>query len=72
MSEFRIYNTLVRDKQIFKQIDPERISMYVCGITPYSDAHLGHARCYIVFDTFRRFLEYSGKKVFRVFKTDAS
>ncbi len=37
--------------------------MYVCGITPYDYAHLGHARCYIVFDVLRRYLEYIGYNV---------
>lgn len=37
--------------------------MYVCGITPYDDTHLGHGRCYVVFDILRRFLEYKGYKV---------
>ena len=37
--------------------------MYVCGITPYSDSHLGHGRCYVVFDTLRRFLTYLGYEV---------
>src|SRR5688572_13183689 len=37
--------------------------MYVCGVTPYSESHLGHAMCYIVFDTLRRFLEFRGYKV---------
>ena len=37
--------------------------MYVCGITPYSDSHLGHAMSYIIFDTLRRYLEYRGYQV---------
>ena len=37
--------------------------MYVCGITPYDDTHLGHARCYVVFDTLKRYLQYSGYDV---------
>lgn len=46
--------------------DGNKVKMYVCGITPYSDAHLGHARCYVVFDTLRRYLEYAGYDVFYV------
>ncbi len=37
--------------------------MYVCGITPYDETHLGHARAYVTFDIIRRYLEYSGYKV---------
>lgn len=37
--------------------------MYVCGITPYDEAHLGHGRAYVTFDVIRRYLEYSGYKV---------
>jgi cysteinyl-tRNA synthetase len=37
--------------------------MYVCGVTPYSDAHVGHAMSSIVFDTIRRFLEFRGYRV---------
>ena len=58
----RLYNTLTRSKDPFEpQHDP--ISMYVCGITPYDDAHLGHAMSIIVFDTLRRFLEWRGRRV---------
>jgi cysteinyl-tRNA synthetase len=37
--------------------------MYVCGITPYDECHLGHAMSYIVFDTIRRYLEFRGHRV---------
>lgn len=58
----RLYNTLTRRKDDFEpQGDP--ITMYVCGITPYDDAHLGHAMSIIIFDTLRRFLEWRGRRV---------
>ncbi len=66
MHSFYIYNTLTRKKEKFKPINISKISMYVCGITPYSDSHLGHARCYIVFDTLKRFLEHLGYNVFYI------
>ncbi|MFH1415240.1 MAG: cysteine--tRNA ligase [Elusimicrobiota bacterium] len=66
MKEFFIYNTLSKQKEEFIPMSPGRVSMYVCGITPYSDAHLGHARCYIVFDTLKRFLQARGLEVFYV------
>ena len=57
-----LYNTLTRRKQPFEPLD-DPISMYVCGITPYDDAHLGHAMSIIIFDTLRRFLEWRGRRV---------
>ncbi|MCY3920288.1 MAG: cysteine--tRNA ligase [Chloroflexi bacterium] len=58
----QLYNTLTRRKEPFRpQHDP--ISMYVCGITPYDDAHLGHAMSIVVFDVLRRYLEWDGRPV---------
>ena len=37
--------------------------MYVCGINPYADSHIGHAMSYIIFDVVRRYLEFRGYKV---------
>lgn len=59
----KIYNTLSRGSEIFEPIAPPKVSMYVCGITPYDETHLGHGRAYVVFDIVRRYLEYSGFKV---------
>lgn len=52
----QIYNTLTRQKEIFKPIHPGKISMYVCGITVYDYCHIGHARTSIAFDVMARFL----------------
>jgi len=59
----KIYNTLNRESELFEPIAPPKVNMYVCGITPYDETHLGHGRAYIVFDVVRRYLEYSGFKV---------
>jgi cysteinyl-tRNA synthetase len=59
----KIYNTLTREDQIFEPLNPPKVSMYVCGITPYDETHLGHGRAYVVFDVVRRYLKYSGYKV---------
>ena len=59
----KIYNTLTRQKEEFQPLDPPRVRMYVCGITPYDETHLGHARAYVIFDVIRRFLEHSGYEV---------
>lgn len=54
----KIYNTLSRKKEDFKPVEPGKVKMYVCGMTVYSDAHIGHARTYFAFDMIRRYLEY--------------
>jgi cysteinyl-tRNA synthetase len=59
----KIYNTLTRNKEEFRPIDPDKVSMYVCGVTVYDLCHLGHARAYIVFDMIRKYLEYKNFKV---------
>ncbi len=58
-----IYNTLTRQKEIFEPLTPGQVSMYVCGVTVYSDAHVGHAMSSIVFDVIRRYLEHRGYHV---------
>lgn len=52
----RIYNTLQRAKQIFEPQDSSRVTLYVCGPTPYNRAHIGNFRPVIVFDTLFRLL----------------
>ncbi len=59
----RISDTLTGEKRDFEPIDPDRVRMYVCGPTVYSDAHIGHAMSAIVFDVIRRYLEYLGYQV---------
>ncbi|MDX2348821.1 MAG: cysteine--tRNA ligase, partial [Porticoccus sp.] len=55
-----IYNTLTREKEVFKPIEPGKISMYVCGITVYDYCHIGHARVLVAFDVITRFLRSQG------------
>lgn len=59
----RIYNTLTKQKELFKPIEEGKIKMYVCGPTVYNLIHIGNARPMIVFDTFRRYMEYRGYEV---------
>mgnify|MGYP003320814614 FL=1 len=59
----RIYNTLSRDVQDFAPADGKTVKMYVCGVTPYSSTHVGHALSYVAFDTLRRYLEFLGFEV---------
>ena len=57
------YNTLTRKKEEFKPIEEGKVRMYVCGPTVYNYIHIGNARPMIIFDTFRRYLEYKGYEV---------
>jgi len=59
----QIYNSLTKDKETFEPLNPPAVTMYVCGITPYDETHLGHGRAYVAFDIIRRYLEYSGYRV---------
>ena len=59
----RVYNTASRKVEEFKPISPNRVGMYVCGLTVYNDMHLGHARTYIAFDVIRRWFEFLGFEV---------
>ncbi len=64
-----VYNTLSRQKETFEPLSlPNEhgiipVKMYVCGVTVYDLCHLGHARTYVVWDTVRRFLNWSGYQV---------
>jgi len=58
----KVYNTLSAQKEEFSPQGDE-VKMYVCGVTPYDDAHIGHAMSYIVFDVIRRYLQFCGYKV---------
>jgi cysteinyl-tRNA synthetase len=59
----KFYNTLSTLKEDFVPLHAPQVKMYVCGVTPYSDAHVGHAMSSIVFDTIRRYLEFRGYQV---------
>ena len=58
--ELQVYNSLKNKKEIFKEINPGKIGIYVCGPTVYSSSHMGHARSAIVFDSIVRFLRFIG------------
>ncbi len=61
--ELRIYNTLSQKKEEFEPLNSSEVKMYVCGITPYDETHLGHGRAYITFDVIQRYLKELGYKV---------
>ncbi|NRB24884.1 cysteine--tRNA ligase [Shewanella sp.] len=59
----KLYNSLTRQKEEFKPIQPGKIGMYVCGITIYDLCHIGHGRTFVSFDMIVRYLRYSGYEV---------
>src|SRR3989454_741358 len=59
----RVFNTLANEKQDFTPVRPGRIGIYVCGITVYDLAHIGHARMLSAFDVAVRFLRWAGWEV---------
>jgi cysteinyl-tRNA synthetase len=61
-----LYNTLTHNKDELKPRIGNRLYMFVCGITPYDYAHLGHAKTYIAFDTIARYLRFKGYDVFYI------
>ncbi|MEB3272722.1 MAG: cysteine--tRNA ligase [Prochlorothrix sp.] len=60
-----LYNSLTRRKEPFQPLDPDgqQVKLYCCGVTVYDYCHLGHARSYIIWDTLRRYLLWSGYRV---------
>src|SRR6201999_36715 len=58
-----VYNTLTRKKEKFEPLNAPNVGMYFCGVTVYSDAHMGNARTYISFDLIFRYLTHIGYKV---------
>ena len=58
-----ITNTLSGKKELFKPLNDNTVTLYVCGITPYDYAHLGHGRVYVAFDVLYRLLKFMGYEV---------
>ncbi|WP_207910297.1 cysteine--tRNA ligase [Anseongella ginsenosidimutans] len=63
MQPLTIYNSLSRQKELFKPIKSPFVGLYVCGPTVYSDVHLGNCRTFISFDLLFRYLQHIGYKV---------
>jgi cysteinyl-tRNA synthetase len=59
----RLFNTLTRQKEKFIPLSQGEVRIYSCGPTVYDYFHIGNARPFIIFDAFRRYLEYKGYKV---------
>src|SRR3546814_9302500 len=63
MQPITLYNSLSRQKELFKPIKSPYVGLYVCGPTVYSDVHLGNCRTFISFDLIFRYLQHAGYKV---------
>lgn len=62
----RLFNTLTGAKEDFVPLRDDRVTMYVCGPTVYDHPHIGNWRCFVVFDTVRKYLKYRGFDVIYV------
>src|SRR6195952_5528338 len=63
MSNLKVFNSYIRQKEEFIPITANHVGMYVCGPTVSGESHLGHARPYITFDFIYRYLLHLGYKV---------
>ncbi len=59
----RVYNTLSREKEPFRTVEPGKVGIYLCGPTVYDKAHIGHMVGPVIFDCIKRYLEYCGYDV---------
>jgi cysteinyl-tRNA synthetase len=62
----KLYNTLTGKEEEFVPAQGNQVKMYVCGVTPYSSTHVGHALSYVIFDVLRRYLEHLGYQVHHI------
>lgn len=58
-----VYNTASKRMERITLLRPGLVRIYVCGLTPYDSMHVGHARTFVFYDIFRRYLEYLGLEV---------
>ena len=54
----RLYNTRTHRVEELSPLEPNHVRIYVCGLTPSAEGHLGHARSFLFFDVLRRYLEH--------------
>ncbi len=66
MRRFTVYDSRTREVRLFAPLHPPRVGMYVCGLTPYAAAHVGHARTFVFFDVVARALRRWGYRLFYV------
>ncbi|XP_024520074.1 cysteine--tRNA ligase, chloroplastic/mitochondrial [Selaginella moellendorffii] len=61
--EILLFNTMSREKEVFRPRIHGKLSMYVCGVTAYDYSHIGHARVYVFFDVLYRYFTFMGYEV---------
>jgi cysteinyl-tRNA synthetase len=59
----KLYNTRTRSVEAFEPLRGGEVRIYVCGLTPSAQAHLGHARSFLFFDVLRRYITHRGYEV---------
>lgn len=64
--EIKVYNTMSRKKETFVPLQEGKVSIYVCGVTPYNHPHIGNARPFVTWDVIHRFFEHEGYDVTHV------
>jgi cysteinyl-tRNA synthetase len=62
-AQMRLYNTRTRTVEPFEPLRERAVRVYVCGLTPSAESHLGHARSFLFFDVLRRYLTHRGYRV---------
>jgi len=62
----KVYNSLTKQKEEFVPVIPGKVSMYVCGVTPYNHPHIGNARPFITWDVIKRYFRHLGYEVLHV------
>lgn len=61
--QLKVHNSLSGQKETFEPINQDKVGMYVCGPTVYSNVHLGNVRTFMSFDMIYRYLKFLGYKV---------
>lgn len=62
----QLFNSLTKTLEGLSPLEDKKIIMYVCGLTPYDNAHIGHARTYVSFDVIKRYLLKQGYSVYHI------
>lgn len=61
--KINVYNTLTKQKEEFRPLEPDKVGIYVCGVTPYNDPHIGNARPFVTWDVIKRYFRKCGYEV---------